>query len=246
MQRVSLPHEHGGWVTATAATLAAVVLAPAPAVALGVGLAVLASFVARGPVDRWAAHAALRRWDVAMVAALSVAVAAGAALVASRSLFFGAATLALAAGVLVASALARAARKQRAVIVETAGLAALGASAGLGLLAAGAPFALAASVALVLAGHAGASVPLVRSELRRRERSGARRAAGSGILLVTVAAALVTLVGQPALALALAPRAAHLVVRAARPPAASRPAWSALRETTLLAASVLLLVVCAV
>jgi hypothetical protein len=243
MPRISLPHEHGGSVTAAAAGIAAVALAPAPVPALGVGVAVMATFLARGPLDRIAARLSLRAWDLPAIVLLAATVLASAAVVGARSPVHGLATLGLCALMLAGSALARSARKQRAVLLEVFGMAGLGASAGLGLLAAGAPGAVAAAAALVLATHAAVSVPIVRTELRKRERPLGQRSVGIAASVVAAAATLLIVLGQPLMAVALAPRAGHLLLRATGLlPIASSPGRSAIRETVLLAACVLLVV----
>jgi hypothetical protein len=240
MTRLSLPREHGGSLTVAAAAIVAAALAPAPAAAIGVALAVAAAFFARGPIDRAAARVALREWDVPWLALLGVFLAAGMVLSAVRSAWLAAATLALCAVMVVGSALARTARLQRSILLEVLGMSALGGSAGLALVAAGASPSLSATAAIVLAVHAGISVPLVRSELRRRERAAGRRSVGIAALAVLGGAALVVALGHPFGALALGPRAAHLAVRAAGEPPGSA-ARSALRESLLLCACVLVL-----
>ena len=52
MKAVSLPVEHGGYLTAAGAALAATLVAPRPGQALVVGTAFLAAFLARAAVER--------------------------------------------------------------------------------------------------------------------------------------------------------------------------------------------------
>ncbi len=242
--RLSLPHEHGGILTAAGATLVAAGLGTAPAVGFAVGLAVVATFLARGPIDRLSARLPLRVWDRPALLLLGLVALAGiAAAGATRGAPWAAATGLSCAAMLVASALARRARAHRATLFEVLGMAGLGASAGLGALVAGAPLGLAAAAAIVVAAHASVAVPLVRTELRRRERVLERRALVVATVALAGAAALVVLVGQPAATLALVPRALHLGARAIFRPAPARPAVVGWRETLLLALCVSLLVI---
>jgi hypothetical protein len=240
-RRVSLPAEHGGYLTAAGAGLAAALVAPEPARALAVGTAVLAAFLARGVVDRVAVRKPLARWDGAWLATLAlVALGAGALLPARAAALTGAGCVVL----LLVSIAARRARRHRAAILEAAGMGALGASAGWAALAAGAAPRAAFCVGLVLATHAALAVPLVRTRLRKRERDSAARAVLLSLGVLAAAALVVSGLGRPEAALALAPRALGAVLRGLRPPRAAGPpsaAWIGIRETAALAAAVALL-----
>jgi hypothetical protein len=237
MRAISFPHEHGGGVVAVGATLSAALVAPEPSRAVAVGICVAASFLARGPVDRLAARKPLARFDGTLLAAL--AILAGAALVllgwAAAGVTLGACTV-----IIGASAIARRTRKHRDVRVEIAGLAFLGATAGLAALLGGASTARAAQLALVIGVHGALAVPLVRAELRPRELQhlGARLLPAA-VVLGGLALVLV-LAGAPRVVLALAPRAVHLIASRLRPHR-MRPSIAALRETLFLAFVVVML-----
>lgn len=236
---VSLPHEHGGYLTVLGATVAGVALADARGAALAVGVATAAAFFARAPIEQLARRRAAH-FDAPLAAAL-VVVAAGAAAVAGgwRAL----AALAPAVAVVLASALARRARVGRKVWFEAAGMAALGASAGLIAVVGGADLTRGAALAVVFGVHAGVAVPLVRAEVRPRERERARDA--GELALVVLAGAFVALVSLGAAwwAVALVPRALHAAARALTPPPPrARPTLVGLRETALLALAIVLLV----
>jgi hypothetical protein len=239
---LSLPVEHGGYLTAAAAGVAAALVAPAPAAALAVGVAVLAAFLARGVTDRVLLGKSPASWDWPWLALL---ILVGAATTATLSLRAATVTAAACVGLVLASVLARRARRHRTAIVEAAGMGLLGASAGWAAHVAGASLRDAACVAVVLATHAALSVPLVRTQLRRRERHDARRAAwlaGAGIALAVAAAFLL---GRPLVALALAPRALHALLHSfvgARSPPPSAAAVG-VRETVALALAVTLIAV---
>jgi hypothetical protein len=232
---LSIPHEHGGYLTSLGAALAAVGIAPAPLAALGVGVAVVAAFVARGAIDRLAVGKPLARWDRPALALLAALMAGGALLVGWRaSPWWGAATAAVCLAMLAGSVTAQLARKQRDALFEALGMGALGASAGLGAFAAGASLAAAATAALALAAHAAIAVPLVRTELRPRERALGGRALVLAALGVLVAAGGLMALGHPLAAAALAPRALHVADRAIRRPAPPRAGIVGLRETLAL------------
>jgi hypothetical protein len=156
-------------------------------------------------------------------------VAGGAAL--SGSWLVAAAALAVPAAALVARRL----RSHRAAWFELAGMAALGATAALAAWIGAAPLDAALVLGVVLGAHSAAAVPLVRTQLRRRERTGARDAGAKALVIAGSGALLVVLLGHPLAALALAPRAAQAILRLVRTP---DPAVSAtvvgLRETVLL------------
>jgi len=118
---------------------------------------------------------------------------------------------------------------------------ALGASAGVIARAGNARLVDAIALAVVLGVHAGASVPLVRVRLRRRERDQAGRAAVHVGVALGVAALLLVAIDRPLGALALIPRALSTAPAAWRQ-RPLRPARIGLEETILLAATVALIV----
>jgi hypothetical protein len=208
--RLSLPREHGAYLTLVGAIACGAWVAPSIVPALGMGLALAASFCARGPADRLAARLELRAWDGAALAGLAGPAALGVGLAASSA--GGVAWLVLAVVPLVtpaASFIARRRRAQRDLGVELAAMGWLGACAGLIAVAGGASPARAAALSVALGAHAGLAVPLLRVELRPAW-AGARRGVAGAVAaaLVVVAAALVAL-GAPLLVVALAPRALH-------------------------------------
>lgn len=233
---ISWPHEHGALMTLVGGCVLALLVAPSPPAALAVALVLAAGFFAREPLVRRA------RWDGLLLA--------GCALVAALALAWlspGAPAIALvtATGALVMIAgfvWARRRRWHRAPLFEGLGMAALGASAGLGALAGGTRPVHAALLGLVLAVHALVTVPLVRSEVRRRERANAGRAGLLAVLALLAAMAVLALAGTPLLSLAFAPRLLQLGWRRAVGVQSSLPAELAVRETVLLAATIALAV----
>ncbi|MGZ3405969.1 MAG: YwiC-like family protein, partial [Polyangia bacterium] len=200
---LSLPHEHGGYLTIVGAAAAGVTLAHARGPALAVGAVVAAAFFARAPVEQlWRGRGA--RLDGAAVTAL-IAVVLGGALALGGA--WAAIALAIATAILSASALARRTRWQRSAWFETIGMAALGASAGLVAMAGGAGVELGATLAIVVGTHTGLAVPLVRSELRPRERAQARGAGWIALGVLATAALALTLLGSGRFTIALLPRA---------------------------------------
>jgi hypothetical protein len=235
---LSLPHEHGGYLTLAAATLAGVAIAAARAPALAVGAVAAAAFFARAPLEQLARHRAAR-WDVVALPSLAAVALGGAVAVGG---WRAAAALAMAGAIVVASLAARRARSQRTVWFETVGMAALGASAGLIAVAGGAAWRAGAVLAIVLGTHAGVAVPLVRSEVRPRERARAGAAVRLGMLALVGAAALLVGLGAMPSTVALLPRTLHAATRAMAPQAPANPTRVGLRETALLATAVLLAV----
>jgi hypothetical protein len=147
--------------------------------------------------------------------------------------------MAAAPSVIAAAWAARRSRRHRSREFELAGMAALGASAGLVALAGGAPPRIAAALGLIVGGHAAAAVPLVRSELRPRERAQSRRDAGLALGLVAVAALPLPLLAPPRACLAFAPRLLQIGWRTLdRRSAPLAPLWVGLRETAALATAI--------
>ncbi|MCE9579861.1 MAG: hypothetical protein K8W52_42480, partial [Deltaproteobacteria bacterium] len=107
---ISLPHEHGAYLTLAGAIGAALVVAPDRLAAVGVGAIAAAGFFAKAVVERGAVGAARRRWDGAWAAVL-VAIAMGGERLAARGGEAPAFAIALAiAPALVGAALLRRAR----------------------------------------------------------------------------------------------------------------------------------------
>src|SRR5262245_10711043 len=99
-RRLSLPSEHGGYLTLVAATAGAALLAPASLPAAGAGVAVAAGFLARGPVERFGNPHGLRVWDRQALLVMAAFVAGGAAL--AGTWLVAAAALAVPAAALLA------------------------------------------------------------------------------------------------------------------------------------------------
>lgn len=245
---ISLPHEHGGYLTLLGATLAGTGLAEARGPALAVGVATLVAFFVRAPIEQLARCRGARRDGLLLVGLL--ALFALAVLLGGR-LF----ALLPAVAVVAASGLARWARVGRKSWFEAAGMATLGASAGLMAVAGGAPVLTGVGLALVLGAHAGVAVPLVRAEVRPRERPRARRLGALCLLPLGLVAAALAGLGLPLWGLALLPRALHAAARARALPAVAshggqggglRPTTRVgLRETALLGVVVLSVVLLA-
>ncbi|MCC6994626.1 MAG: hypothetical protein IT370_08465 [Deltaproteobacteria bacterium] len=225
---LSLPREHGAYLTLAGAIAGGVLLAPArlPAAAAGVMLA--ASFLARGPLERRAAGLRWRAGDVPLLLGCALAAGAGVHVAARGDLGLELALLALALVMPLGGWLVRRLGQLRAERFEVVGMAALGGSAGLVGFTGGAGLALALTAALLLAVHAAASVPLVRALLRPRERAqGRREIMLTGLVVVAVAAAVAFGAGavgaggvgaggalaSRVLALALLPRAVDVVLQ---------------------------------
>jgi hypothetical protein len=238
---LSLPHEHGGYLTIAGAAAAGVALAHARGPALAVGAITAAAFFAHAPVEQLARGRGAR-WDGAAVAALAAVVGGGALALDGA---WAAVALAIAGAIVAGSALARRARVQRSPWFETFAMAALGACAGLIAVAGGAQARLAVGLAIVIGTHAGVAVPLVRAEVRPRERDRARVAAHVALAAVGVAASLLLLLGVGRLAVALLPRGLHALTRAMVPPQPARPSIVGMGETARLACVVLALVLMA-
>lgn len=235
--RVTLPHEHGGYLTVLGAILVALPLSPAPLPALVAALCIVAAFFARCPLEKLALGGAPASWDRAWLTALVALMLAGATWAALARGLRALLALMLGAGILAASYAARRQRGHRAYAFELLGMAALGAGAGAIMLAGGSALRSATLAAVVLGAHAAVAVPLVRSELRPAERARRKRADGVALATLGAAAGVTLWLGAPLLLLALAPRAIHLALRQRRPPTTMRPAWVGLRETASLAAT---------
>lgn len=236
---VSLPHEHGGYLTIAGATAIGVALSPARGPALAVGAAVAAAFFARAPIEQ------MRRGRGARLDGVTVAALAAVVLLAALALggVWAAVALVVASLIVSGSAVARNERWHRATWFETIGMAALGASAGLVALAGGVELGRAAAIAIVIAVHTALAVPLVRSEVRPRERAHIRQAAWIALGALTLCAIVLALVGGGRFAIALAPRTLHALARTQSPASPSHPNVVGVRETVMLALTVALLII---
>ena len=227
---LSLPHEHGGYLTIAGATAAGVGLAHARAPALAIGVVIASAFFARAPVEELVRGRGAR-FD-------GIAVAALAAVVLAASLVLGgiwaAVSLAIASAIVSGSAFARQGRWHRATWFETLGMAALGASAGLVAFAGGVELRFAVAIGIVIAAHTGLAVPLVRAEVRPRERARARHAAGLALGVLALSAIALGLVGAGRFTLALAPRTLHALTRTRSSPSPCHPNVVGIRESVML------------
>jgi hypothetical protein len=238
---LSLPHEHGGYLTLLGGSVAAALLSPRPTVALAAAAAVIAAFFARGPIEKQLLDGTPARWDRYAFAVLALTVVAASTMAALRGGARALPAVAVPLAIVGAALSARRMRAHRSRPFELVAMAALGASTGCIALAGGTTWRVAAALAILLGVHAAAAVPLVRSELRPRERARAARDAGLALGLVAVGAALLAMLSPPA-AIAFAPRIAQLAVRSFGRPTVLRPAWVGLRETAILATTVALAV----
>src|SRR5262249_43136992 len=153
---ISLPREHGAYLTLAGGAAAAAFVAPDVGGALAVALTFAAAFLVRGPLERLAAGLAPRRWDLDAIVLPPGLGAAAAALAALARL---AVLPLLAAGALalpVAALLARRRKLLRGLSFELAAMGALGASAGLAAWCGGLDARAAAALAAVLGAHAAA------------------------------------------------------------------------------------------
>lgn len=240
--RMSLPHEHGGYIALAGSSVTATVIAPSLAPAFGVALAVAMGFCARGPVERMAARLALRAWDPVALLVMGLVAGFGIFLVATTSLLYALAGAAVALSIPFIGYVARRSRKQRHELFELVGMTFLGGSAGVIALAGGTSLATAAIAGGVLAVHAGTSIPIVRTELRRGERSRATLATVTSAIALVCAGGLILLVGAALTVLALLPRTLHLFVRLYSGPSEARPMMVGIRELALLSVASLIVV----
>ena len=242
---LSLPREHGAYLTLAGGIAGGLLLAPAwPAAATGVMLA--ASFLARGPLERHAARLHWRVGDAPLLLGCALAAGAGVHIAARGHLGLELALLALALVMPLGGWLVRRMGQLRAERFEVVGMAALGGAAGLVAFTGGASLRLALTVALLLAVHAAASVPLVRALLRPRERAqGRRELMLTGLLVVAVAGAIVaggagSALASRGLALALLPRLVDVVLQLVVQPAGKvSAARVGVRELVLLVLALL-------
>ena len=231
MKSLSLPHEHGGYLTLVGGVAAAALIAPRPLAAVGVGAVLAAAFFAREALVKRA------RWDGLFLVGLAACAAGGAALAGWP---WGGAAAAGGAAILAAFFAARRARQHRASWFEWLGMAALGGAAGLEAAAGGAAWPSAAALGVLLGAHACVAVPIVRTQQRKRERTQAPRADAIALAVLGVTAGGLAVAGFPAVALALAPRAAHLGWRRVAGVKPTRPGVAGAREVALMATTLAL------
>ena len=236
---LSLPHEHGGYLTIAGATAAGVCLAHARAPALAIGVAIAAAFFARAPVEELARGRRARFDGIAVAALTAIVLAASLAL----GGIWAAVSLVVASAIVSGSAFARQGRWHRATWFETLGMAALGASAGLVAFAGGVELHVAIAIGIVMAAHTGLAVPLVRAEVRPRERERARHAARLALGVLALSAIAIALVGAGRFAVALAPRALHALTRTTSSPSPSHPNVVGIRESVMLTIVILVVLI---
>jgi hypothetical protein len=231
--KLTLPREHGAYLTLLGAGVSAALIAPGRAGAIAVAVTFMMAFLLRGPLERLAVGHPPRAWDLTAIVLLT-GLGSGAAWLAGAERI--AVVPLLAAGALalpVAALLARRGRFLRGARFEMIAMGGLGASAGLAAWCGGLDATPAVALGLVLGAHAAASVPLVQSRVRRR---GAPRG-----LLVLAAAVLVAagvglvLIGRAVALVALAPRAAGLAWTGVAGPRPATASAVGLEETGLLA-----------
>jgi hypothetical protein len=239
---VSLPHEHGGYLTLAGGAIAAVAMSPRPLIALLAALAIAAAFFARAPLEKVTLGGCPAAFDRLALIGLSALVISSSAFAAFESRANAVPALIAAPALVVTSSVVRRRRSHRSAAFELVGMAALGASAGLMRRAGGASLRVAAASAVVLAVHAAVAVPLVRSELRPQERGNAATAERQALLMIAAGVALLVALHAPRAAIALAPRLALLLIRAIGSRKPLRPMLVGLRETATLAFAVALLI----
>src|SRR5215468_8466905 len=241
MRAITLPREHGAYLTLAAVALTAGRLGPNGGAALGAALVVSAAFFLRAPIERIDGGHPLRRWDLPAMVLLAALAALGASAATAARPEAGIG-LAIAAGGLVAgSLLARRGRCARGARFETVAMGALGASAGVAAWCGGSAPSAAVAIAAVLGAHAAASVPLVRARVHRRHAPGRPLLAAAALVAAGVAVAAAA--GHLQAAFALTPRAADLAASSLRGLRHAHPRTIGWRETGLLAAVVALLLV---
>jgi hypothetical protein len=237
LTRLSLPREHGAWLTLAGAAFGGIWQATDRVGASGFAVALAAAFVARAPLER----SRPARWDGALRLVCSLAIVGGSLVAGRNQQWLGLASALCAAVLIGASLLARKERQQRNLGFEALGMAALGASAGAIALVGAAPFEQSLILGFVLGTHAAVSVPLVRSELRPREREHAASATALATLALVAAVAILSVIGSGTAAVALVPRAVDLAIRHVTGWRLRRAALVGVRETVELAAALALL-----
>jgi hypothetical protein len=234
---ISLPHEHGAYLTLAGATIAGASIAHAHVDAAVFAVVLVAVFFARGSIEALAVGRP-RPWDGLAVLVFATVAAAALGFLSRLDALAAALAAVFAAGIVGFSLIARIVRRHRTHLFEIAGMATMAASSGAVARVGGASLRDSLLLAIVLAAHATVAVPLVRAELRRRERVHAPEArAGAAIVLVGAATTL-WWVGAPYLTLALIPRATLITVGTYLQP--RRPAAVGIHETLALVATLAL------
>jgi hypothetical protein len=236
VKRVSFPHEHGAGLLLIMGVAGAAVVAPRPLAVVGTGLTLAAGFVARDPLIKRAPG------DPLLIATAALAFAIGVWLMPSPwNLILGAST----AAVVLAHGLAVRWRRQRTAAFELLGMTGLGLAAGASAVAGGASPTSAMIYGAILAVHAAVTVPLVRTQIRPRERARAHAAEAAAAAVLGLAAGGFALAGIASAGLGLLPRAVHVAWRASKGVRPLRPALVGALESVLLAAAVVIAVVVA-
>ncbi|MBI4509194.1 MAG: hypothetical protein HY698_06135 [Deltaproteobacteria bacterium] len=231
--RISLPREHGAYLTLVGATIAGALAASDPAPAVAAGFTLGMAFLARGVLDRLVVGLPLREWDATAVVLMACALGEGARIAGSRHWGFTMLAVACALALTVSSVMARRARKHRHLLFELLGLGILGTCAGIIGLAGGLVPKAALALAAVLGAHAASSVPVVRGTVRKGLAPPMRFLAAC-LGLILIAGALAFALGIPLLAAALVPRLADSVVGLTSGFRHARPAVVGVRETVYL------------
>jgi YwiC-like protein len=241
---LSLPREHGAWITLGAAVSVGLVLARHDdrlVAAAGMAVCLVVAFLARAPMEQLAIRRPAR-FDPVALALLLVPAVAGTTLAARGGLLFGSFGAAIAFGGGAAAALARRARVHRHQAFEALAMGGLGAAALPIASASGTPLSVALFPSVALAVHAAVAVPLLRTELRPRERVRGGAADLQAAVALAACALLFVAGGHALLAAALAPRFLHLGARRLGVLALRTPVAIGVREIVLLAAAAALAV----
>ncbi len=233
-RKLTFPKEHGALVTLTGAAVLAAVTAPRPDLALLASIALFAAYLSRGPIERRVAHLALRPWDAPALLLYMVVVTLCVGVLARAHGWAALAIAVVATAIPAAGALARAVRAQRALLVETVGLTAVGATAGVAAYAGGTPYSTAGAMGIALGAYGAVAILIVRAQIREEKVRNPRANAALALALLFVAAGVSALV-VPLLAAAFAPRAAHAALRIVRPPPEVHIYHLAARETAEIA-----------
>ena len=237
MKRISLPDEHGAWLTLSGAIVGGLWLAADRWTAAGVALSLGGALFVRAPLETRRPRA----WDATARAVCALAILVGALIAGRQQQWLGIAGAALAFTAIAACGLARRMRLHRSVWFEIVSMGALGASSGVIALAGRAAISGSFALGLGLATHAATSVPLVRSDLRPRERSLESRAIFAGAAALSATALCLWLLHMPAASLGLLPRGIDLMARHLTRFRLARAAAVGARETVELAGVVTLL-----
>lgn len=238
--KLSKPGEHGGLVTLLGSVVLVTWVAPEPWAAFAASLVYVIAYLARGPVERMARGFRLQAWDGPALGVYGLVAVLATLGIARQDLVAGLVTLGTALVIPAAGAVVSRARVHRTFVVELAGLAACGGSAGVALHAGGAGMAACVAVGLAMASYAASAVALVRAEVRDLEPRDRKRLSRVSLALLAMGCVATTAIG-PNLALAFAVRLVHAAWHALRGPGTHPIAVIATRETMELAMFVVLL-----